>query len=157
MESIFTIIIKWIYLFFSQVRNTILLSVVFRAVNQVKVIADTDNANLQQPVEDSDINVKLFLGVLFVLWLTTFALIYGVIKKSYNCIWIFLTTFEAHLFMAFIWIMGLRESTIHSIEKNDEKPPFVEDSVVVLSDFLAYFALKMFYWRLEDERIDEKE
>lgn len=119
---------------FSKVRNTILMSTVFSAVYQRSV-----SVNL---------TVKLFLGVLFVLWLSTFLLMYGVVKRSCTCVLIFLCIFEAHSLMVFIRYMLLPEST----EELEDEPEFDATSLLLTIDFLSYVDLKTFNWKLSELR-----
>lgn len=47
--------------------------------------------------QEYHVDTHFVLALSLMLWLSTILLLYGVIKKSYRCVWIFLVLFVAHV------------------------------------------------------------
>lgn len=148
--------------FLFQVRSTFLLAMAYLVVYDLKTFAyilgyDFEKMDLQ--VKDPDAAVKFVLGTFFVLFISTVFLLYGVFKKSYMCIFLFVSVFFAQFAVFIHWLNpkdiydNLPE---HSLENVNVKRLTVV-GIMAIWDVVAWLQLIMFGRRLYVESFDPEE
>lgn len=145
--------------FLFQVRSTFLLIMAYLVVYDLKTFAyllGIDIEKMELQVKEPDAAVKFVLGSFFVLWLSTALLLYGVCKKSYKCVFIFVFAFVAQFAVFVHWLnpKDIYENLPeHSLENVNIKRLAVS-GLLAFWDVVAWLQLIMFGRRLYVESFE---